>query len=193
MTLNSVFASAARAIPTLEQLSRTLKLKQLRAQDAAQPNANIKKVVQSAIQKDPLVVPYKEYWMGGAAHYYSIQGNYPKPRENFNKPTLVAGTNITVSMMASAQALATLLNASFIIATDLNKIAEDIMSMFSPIVDQELFLDADLGSILKDRLGKKLKPDVIAYYEKMETAFLSESALSKDWLTPEEDEAWKDL
>jgi len=27
----------------------------------------------------------------------------------------------------------------------------------------------------------------------METAILSESVLSKDWLSPEEDEAWKDL
>jgi hypothetical protein len=29
--------------------------------------------------------------------------------------------------------------------------------------------------------------------DRMETALLSESSLSKDWLTPEEDEAWKDL
>jgi hypothetical protein len=29
--------------------------------------------------------------------------------------------------------------------------------------------------------------------ERMETALLSESALDKDWLSPEEDEAWKDL
>ena len=28
---------------------------------------------------------------------------------------------------------------------------------------------------------------------KSETALLSESALKKDWLKPEEDEAWKDL
>jgi hypothetical protein len=29
--------------------------------------------------------------------------------------------------------------------------------------------------------------------EKLETAILSESSLEKDWLIPEEDEAWKDL
>jgi hypothetical protein len=29
--------------------------------------------------------------------------------------------------------------------------------------------------------------------ERMETAILSESVLSKDWLSPEEDEAWKNL
>lgn len=29
--------------------------------------------------------------------------------------------------------------------------------------------------------------------EKLETALLSESSLRKDWLTPEEDEAWQDL
>lgn len=29
--------------------------------------------------------------------------------------------------------------------------------------------------------------------EQLETALLSESTLSKDWLLPEEDEAWRDL
>jgi hypothetical protein len=29
--------------------------------------------------------------------------------------------------------------------------------------------------------------------EKLETALLSESSLKKDWLTPEEDEAWQHL
>ena len=29
--------------------------------------------------------------------------------------------------------------------------------------------------------------------EKVEDSMLSESSLSKDWLTPEEDEAWRDL
>ncbi|MCW3130633.1 MAG: DUF2281 domain-containing protein [Methanophagales archaeon] len=29
--------------------------------------------------------------------------------------------------------------------------------------------------------------------QKMETMFASESALKKDWLRPEEDEAWRDL
>jgi len=29
--------------------------------------------------------------------------------------------------------------------------------------------------------------------EKLETAILSEKALRDDWLSPEEDEAWKDL
>lgn len=32
-----------------------------------------------------------------------------------------------------------------------------------------------------------------ATQESMETALLSESALRKDWLRPEEDEAWRDL
>ncbi|WP_457627373.1 DUF2281 domain-containing protein [Persephonella sp.] len=29
--------------------------------------------------------------------------------------------------------------------------------------------------------------------EKLETAILSEASLKEDWLSPEEDEAWKDL
>jgi len=32
-----------------------------------------------------------------------------------------------------------------------------------------------------------------AMREKMETAIASESSLKKDWLRPEEDEAWQDL
>jgi len=41
--------------------------------------------------------------------------------------------------------------------------------------------------------------DFIRYLEykalerRMETAIMSESSLKKDWLRPEEDEAWKDL
>ncbi len=31
------------------------------------------------------------------------------------------------------------------------------------------------------------------YLEILDTALLSEKALSKEWLSPEEDEAWKDL
>ena len=36
-----------------------------------------------------------------------------------------------------------------------------------------------------------LKSKII--HEKLGTAILSESTLKKDWLRPEEDEAWKDL
>ena len=32
-----------------------------------------------------------------------------------------------------------------------------------------------------------------ALEEKMETAIVSETSLKKDWLKPEEDEAWQDL
>ena len=32
-----------------------------------------------------------------------------------------------------------------------------------------------------------------AAQEKLDTALLSETALGKDWLRPEEDEAWRDL
>lgn len=32
-----------------------------------------------------------------------------------------------------------------------------------------------------------------AVQERMESALLSQSALQKDWLRPEEDEAWRDL
>jgi hypothetical protein len=49
----------------------------------------------------------------------------------------------------------------------------------------EKFLDEILDYInfLKEKLIK----------QKLETALMSESSLKKDWLQPEEDEAWQDL
>ncbi len=41
----------------------------------------------------------------------------------------------------------------------------------------------DYINFLKSKLGK----------QKLETALLAESSLKKDWLRPEEDEAWKNL
>ena len=41
----------------------------------------------------------------------------------------------------------------------------------------------DYINFLKDKLIK----------QKLETALMSESSLKKDWLQPEEDEAWQDL
>jgi hypothetical protein len=50
--------------------------------------------------------------------------------------------------------------------------------------------DATLPEVLSFLQSRKLKN--IAP-EKLEVSLLSEAALAKDWLTPEEDEAWKDL
>ena len=49
----------------------------------------------------------------------------------------------------------------------------------------EKYIDEILDYIifLKDKLSKK----------NLETSILSESSLKKDWLRPEEDEAWQDL
>lgn len=108
-------------------------------------------------------------------------------------PTII---EVAVNKMTSVCVLASLPNQNYIDAIDLNIIKDDFMSMFPPDPHKDLFEDGDLGDILKnikDKFGKKLKPEDIKYYEKMETAFLSESALAKDWMTPEEDEAWKDL
>ena len=53
-----------------------------------------------------------------------------------------------------------------------------------------------------EQLPELLLPEVLKFIqylkykhqqEKLETALLSESTLAKDWLTPEEDEAWQDL
>jgi hypothetical protein len=50
--------------------------------------------------------------------------------------------------------------------------------------------DATLPEVLNFLQSRKLKN--IAP-EKIEISLLSEPALAKDWLNPEEDEAWKDL
>ena len=53
-----------------------------------------------------------------------------------------------------------------------------------------------------DRVPNSLLPKVLEFVksvqdksqiEQLETTLLSEAALAKDWLTPEEDEAWQDL
>ena len=44
-----------------------------------------------------------------------------------------------------------------------------------------------LSEVLKEETKRKLEND------KIMTHYASEKALSKDWLSPEEDEAWKNL
>lgn len=44
-----------------------------------------------------------------------------------------------------------------------------------------------LSEVLKEETGQKTEND------RIQTHFASEKALAKDWLLPEEDEAWKDL
>ena len=46
---------------------------------------------------------------------------------------------------------------------------------------------------LLSALARKLGDNVEVNHEKKQTSHAIESAWAKDWLTPEEDEAWKDL
>ncbi len=52
--------------------------------------------------------------------------------------------------------------------------------------------NARLLSALARKLGDKVFEST-GKADKIETHYASESALEKDWLTPQEDEAWKDL
>jgi len=87
--------------------------------------------------------------------YRSTQEDYPNSRRRvFNKPppsTPVAVTDITEDMMKRGRALAALPNESFIIATDLNKNREDIMSMdpTNRSETQAILDDSDIMSALK--------------------------------------------
>jgi hypothetical protein len=73
------------------------------------------------------------------------------------------------------------------------------MQVMSPIINPDICFDDVIGDMLKvieGKFGGALKQKLISdirHAETIETALLSESALAKDWLTPEEDEAWKDL
>ncbi len=58
-------------------------------------------------------------------------------------------------------------------------IQREIEAFPEPYLEEVL----DFIHFLKDKAMKK----------RMEDAVLSESVLARDWLSPEEDEAWKDL
>ena len=52
---------------------------------------------------------------------------------------------------------------------------------------------AQKGLLLPDYILAIIQKRKMKYSKGMETYLLSVSALAKDWLRPEEDEAWKDL
>ena len=52
---------------------------------------------------------------------------------------------------------------------------------------------AQKGLPLPDYLLAVIQERKVRYSQGTETYLLSESALAKDWLRPEEDEAWRDL
>jgi hypothetical protein len=87
-----------------------------------------------------------------ATRYRFIQGNYAKPRWIVpDKPILTSGTDIIEDMMMRARILASLPNVSFTVATDLNKIKEDIMPMDPPnrSETQAILDDSDIISALE--------------------------------------------
>lgn len=67
----------------------------------------------------------------------------------------------------------------------------------TPDINQDICFDiGDILKVIEDQFSGALKQKLVRelkHIETIETALLSESALAKDWLTPEEDEAWKDL
>lgn len=76
----------------------------------------------------------------------------------------------------------------------LRKFKSEVSSMTTVIIkidkpesDKELIIHTKLTPKEIENLIKQLEK------KKYETAILSESSLKKDWLKPEEDEAWADL
>ena len=50
-----------------------------------------------------------------------------------------------------------------------------------------------LLSALAQKMGEKIEINSVNKKDNIQTGLAFESAWAKDWLTPEEDEAWKDL
>ena len=63
------------------------------------------------------------------------------------------------------------------------KVKEEILKEIEKMPEEYLQEVLDFVRFLEMKMMKN----------KIETAIMSESSLSKDWLRPEEDEAWKDL
>jgi len=53
--------------------------------------------------------------------------------------------------------------------------------------------NAKLLSTLARKLGDNVEVNPAKKQDRIQTCLAIESAWAKDWLTPEEDEAWKDL
>lgn len=63
-----------------------------------------------------------------------------------------------------------------------------------PDVEAQITTEAaQKGMPLPDYLAAVIRERNLRMSEGLETYLLSESALAKDWLRPEEDEAWQDL
>lgn len=68
--------------------------------------------------------------------------------------------------------------------TPMTSLREQVLKEIAEIPEANL---PEVLDFLQSRKFKHISP------EKLEISLLSESVLAKDWLTPEEDEAWKDL
>ena len=69
-------------------------------------------------------------------------------------------------------------------STPMTPLREQVLKEIAEIPDATL---PEVLNFLQSRKLKHIPP------EKLGISLLSESILAKDWLTPEEDEAWKDL
>ncbi|GAB6071712.1 hypothetical protein JCM14244_00890 [Venenivibrio stagnispumantis] len=61
--------------------------------------------------------------------------------------------------------------------------------IIKPENQEEIIISTSLSA---EEIEKLIKLNELSK-AKLETAILSETALKNDWLSPEEDEAWKDL
>ena len=69
-----------------------------------------------------------------------------------------------------------------------------VMLELPPDVEAQIATEAaQKGMLLPDYLVAVIRERNLKMSEGLETYLLSESALAKDWLRPEEDEAWQDL
>ena len=74
-----------------------------------------------------------------------------------------------------------------------NFVKNKIVTMETLVIKSKSKSNARLLSTLARKLGDKVEMNPEKQEDRILTHFASQSVLAKDWLTPEEDEFWKDL
>lgn len=126
----------------------------------------------------------------------------PAPPRNTNLETVSLGTvgltplrsRIRIRQISMSDERSICIQQDKTLGADLG----ERIQIMTPDINQDICFDIieNMLKVIEDQFSGALKQKLIRelrHVETIEPALLSESALAEDWLTPEEDEAWKDL
>jgi len=120
-----------------------------------------------------------------------------KPRVEMILKAISAEPGCSQSRIAEYAKISSGTVARDVAALERRTLVTVVRSIMTPDINQDICFDiGDILKVIEDQFSGALKQKLVRelkHIETIETALLSESALAKDWLTPEEDEAWKDL